>query len=435
MKKQLVLFTVLALLISVGSVSAYDQMWGMRTTLGVDFPEIHASSAGLNTFASVGGWYNGSWSQAANIEIDGGAGLDGSFDFGVDTSQKFSFHGYSYTVYPILDKLNFYGSTGIYAYRAGRQIAADPAGLIIDAPFDGADVTFNFGRSYLSAGVGFTGAVFSDSAEYFLTDSDTGRDSIVAVPRVMEYVEWGMPALTEEINISAFILALQDLTSDDDLAENGNEKFHPVYLELMADGFISESFLYEAALVGLYGAYGDATVLAGLGRLGLSWLPGNANRFGIEVTAATGDDWDRGGYVLGSTTESSLSQYLPVSVVSSRGYVIEFEPGNLTSVALFYARRPRDTFSWEVRTTTFLRNVEGPVSSGLVSETSGSGAFLGQEALVSWFWRPKSDFGWDLKFGVVYAGDPIEMDTELQEFWFDKAPILFRLGFDWSWSF
>lgn len=435
MKKHMPVLILLVFFVSVGSLGAYDYMWGIRTNLGFDFPEVHGTSAGVNTTVGAGGWYKGSWSQAANIEIDAGVGFDGSFDFGVDTGMDITFLGYSYTIYPTLDKLNFYGNLGIFGYKAGRQIVSDPAGTIIDAPFDGLDVTFDFGRSYLSAGVGFTGLTFNDSAEFFLTTADTGSDSLIAVPRIMEYVEWAMPALTEKINLYAYFLALQDFTGDDLLSENGNERFHPFYLELMADGFLSESFLYEAAFVGQFGVYGDATVAAGLGRFGLSWLPGNSNRLGFEVIASSGDGWDRNGYTLGNISESSLSQYLPVSVVLTRGYVIEFEPGNITSFSVFYARRPRTTYSWELRTTTFIRNVEGWVSSSLVSETSGSGAFLCQEALLSLFWRPKSDFGWDMQFGVVYAGDPIELDSELQKYWFDKVPVLFRLGFDWTWSF
>jgi len=188
--------------------------------------------------------------------------------------------------------------------------------------------------------------------------------------------------------------------------------------------------------VGLYGAYGDTTVLGALGRAGFSWFTKPNSRLGLEVTASTGDDWSgRSEYVLGSTGESTLNQYLPASIVSSQGYVVEFEVGNLASLGLFYASRPRESYSWELRTTTFLRPVDGPVSSGLVSQTSPDGAFLGQEALMSFFWRPRSDFGWDLKFGVLYAGAPIELDSELEEYYFDTVPVLFRLGFDWSWSF
>ena len=435
MKKQFAAAALLVLLIPAVSLSAFDQMWGIRTNLGFDFPEVHASSAGVVTTASAGAWYKGSWSQAANMEIDAGVGLDGSFDFGVDTGINVSFLGYSYTLYPILDKLNFYGNSGIYGYKAGRQIVSDPSGLIIDAPFDGVDFAVNLGRSYLRAGVGYTGLTFGDSAEFYLTATDTGRDSLLSTPRLIEYVQWSLPALTESVNLSAYLLALQDFTGEDQLAENGNEQFHPVYLELTADGSLAGSFIYEAAFVGQFGVYGDASVTAGLGLLGFSWIPGNANRLGVEVIASTGDGWDRGGYTLGNASGSSLYQYLPVSIVLTRGYVIEFEPGNITSVAVFYARRPKLTHSWELRSTTFLRNIDGPVSSSLVSQTSGSGTFLAQELLMSWFWRPKSDFGWDLKLGVVYAGDPIEMDSLLQEYWFDKVPMLFRLGFDWSWSF
>ncbi|MCK5735007.1 MAG: hypothetical protein KAH21_00960, partial [Spirochaetaceae bacterium] len=341
------------------------------------------------------------------------------------TSTEFSYHGFYYSLYPNLDKLNFYGNAGMFGYKAGRQLTGDPAGLIVDAPFDGIDFSVDIGEHVFTAGAGYTGLVFRESAEFFMTEIDVKRDSVLSTPRMMEYLLWEMPAAASWLNLSAYFLSVQDLTSTEEQSSYSNSRFNTSYLELYARGFLGESFLYDLSLVGQYGTYksaSEATVLAGIGRLGLSWI-GDHSRLGMDLIGSSGDDWGREGYLLGPTTETELSQYLPLSIVSTQGFVVEFELGNLTSLGLFYAQRPSETFSWEMRTTTFLRTALGPVSTGLVSEV-GNGHFMGQEGLVSFFWRPKSDFGWDFKVGVLYPGEAIVIDSEIDSYF----PVLYRLG-------
>ncbi len=430
MKKITVALILFILLIPAFTLSAYDQIWGVRLDLNLELPEIAGSSFGISTENAVGIWYRGRWSPAANMEVDGGVAFDGDFLFGLTNELKFSFHGFFYTIYPELDKLNFYGNTGIFGYKAGRQLTGDPAGLIIDAPFDGIDFGVDIGKHIFTVGAGYTGLVFRESAEFFMTETDVKRDSALAAPRIMEYLVWDMPAAASWLYPSVYFLAVQDLTSAEDQVAYDNKRFNSMYLELFSRGFLGQSFIYDLSLVGQYGTYDAATVLGGIGRLGFSWLPSTHSRLGVDLIRSTGDDWGRGTYLLGSTTETELSQYLPVSIVSTQGFVVEFEIGNLTSLGAFYAKRPSETFSWELRTTTFLRSALGPVSTGYVDNTS-DGYFLGQEGVMSFFWRPKSDFGWDFKVGVLYPGDPIVLDSEIDAYF----PVLYRLGFDWSWSF
>ncbi len=432
MKKIPVALILLILLIPVLSLSAYDQIWGARLDLNLELPEIAGSSFGINTENAAALWYRGRWSPAANMEVDGGVAFDGDVLFGLTNNLKFSFHGFYYSVYPELDKLNFYGNTGMFGYKAGRQLTGDPAGLILDAPFDGIDFSVDIGKHIFTVGAGYTGLTFRESAEYFMTETDVKRDSILAAPRMMEYLAWDMPAVASWLYPSVYFLAVQDLTSTEDQAAYGNQRFNSMYLELFSRGFLGQSFIYDLSLVGQYGKYDSATVLGGIGRFGISWLPGTHSRLGIDLLGSTGDEWaNRDNYLLGTTTGNELSQYLPVSIVSTQGFVIEFELGNLASLGAFYASRPSDTFSWELRTTTFLRTAIGPVSTAMVPSSSTEGHFMGQEGLISFFWRPKSDFGWDFKVGVLYPGDSIVLDSEIAAYF----PVLYRLGFDWSWSF
>jgi hypothetical protein len=431
MKRYKIILILLIFVIPAFSLSAYDQIWGVRLDLNLELPAIYSSSFGLNSDNSAALWYRGRWSPAANIEIDGGVAFDFDVIFGITTDLQFSYHGFYYLVYPELDKLNFFGNAGRFGYKAGRQLTGDPAGLILGSPFDGIDFSVDVGKHIFTVGAGYTGLTFNRSAEYYMTAADIKRDDIFSSPRTMEYLVWDIPGLANWLHPSVYFLAVQDLTSAEDQAAYGSKRFNTMFLELFTRGFLGKSFIYDLGVVGQYGTYGEATVMGAVGRLGLSWLPGSHSRLGIDITGATGDDWGRGRYLLGDTTETELSQYLPVSIVSTQGFVIEFELGNISSFAAFFANRPTDTFSWELRATTFLRTVIGPVSTPMVQDTGATGHFLGQEGVISFFWRPKSDFGWDFKIGVLYPGDPIYVESEIQAYF----PVLYRFGFDWSWSF
>lgn len=422
---------LLLLLLPLISLSAYDQMWGANLDLNLELPTIVGSTFGLHSENTAGVWYNGAWSPEANIEFDAGVEFDFDVLFGLTTGTDFSFHGFYYDVYPELDKLNFYGNSGIFGYKAGRQLTGDPAQLILDVPFDGIDFNADIGEHIFTVGAGYSGLTFRRSAEYFMTETDLKRDSALSTPRMMEYLAWEMPYVTSWLSPSVYFLAVQDLTSSEEQADYGNERFNTMYLELFSRGFIGENFIYDLALVGQYGSYDDATVLGGIARLGFSWLPGTHSRVGVDLIGSSGDDWDRGSYLLGNTSETKLSQFLPVSNVSTQGFVVEFELGNLASLGAFYGSRPSTTFSWEFRTTTFLRTAIGPTSAHMVSDTTSTSYFMGQEGLFSFFWRPKSDFGWDMKVGLLYPGEPLALDSEIEAYF----PVLFRLGFDWSWSF
>ncbi|MCK5249089.1 MAG: hypothetical protein KAJ98_03940, partial [Spirochaetaceae bacterium] len=253
MKKIPVALILLILLIPVLSLSAYDQIWGARLDLNLELPEIAGSSFGINTENAAAVWHRGRWSPAANMEVDGGVAFDGDVLFGLTNNLKFSFHGFYYSVYPELDKLNFYGNTGMFGYKAGRQLTGDPAGLILDAPFDGIDFNIDIGKHIFTIGAGYTGLTFRESAEYFMTEIDVKRDSILAAPRMMEYLAWDMPAVASWLYPSVYFLAVQDLTSTEDQAAYGNQRFNSMYLELFSRGFLGQSFLYDLSLVGQYG--------------------------------------------------------------------------------------------------------------------------------------------------------------------------------------
>jgi len=440
MKNKILIILLIILIFPMVQLGAYEDDWGVRLDLNLDFPEVWGSVFGITTDDTLKFDYRGRWSDAAKIEFNGGLGFDGTFMLGVDTDFSFSYNGLHYKLYPILDKMNFYGNTGMFGYSGGRQLISDPAGLILRVPFDAVSGSIDIGKHIFRAGAGYTGLQFGQSTEYFLTRTDASRSYssafTLAVPRLMEFASWEMPALTSWMNISAFFLALQDLTSPEDQADSESSRFNAMYLELKVNGLLGSNFMYSAAGIGQFGKYGSLPVAAAAGRLGLSWLPGTRTQLGVDVISTTGDTWNnREEYLLGKTGSSAekLNQYIPVSTVSTQGYVVEFEIGNLTSVSAFFNNRPGKNFSWEIRATTFIRNSTGPVASLYVNDKTVDNAFLGEEGLLTFNWRPKSDFGWSWKMGVMYPGEAINLNLmeEIEKFF----PVLYRMGFDFSWSF
>lgn len=434
--KSLLLTFCLILFFQIQTIQAYDYMFGSRIDLNAEGLELRASHFTASTSDTVNFWYRGSWNPDYKIEFDFNLLFDGDFQFGiVDISTlDLGFLGFDYHLYPELNLLNFTGNLGEFQYKVGRQLIKDPGALIVGYNADAIDLSIKKNIHQFTLGVGYTGVVFNDASQFIMTNTDLSWNEILAPPRLFQYGEWSTSGLFRALDISAMVFLQEDLTPEDKLS-SGEARFHSQYLELMIRGFLGSSFLYDLALVGQSGQYGDVSTLAGVGKLGIAFLPGNnRSRIGIEVTAATGDDWGRSHYYLGDieAEKEQLNQYIPVSSVSTQGYVEKFELGNLMTLGAFYSQKSRsDKFSFELRTTSFIRVKDGPVSSTLVIDTGSSDPFLGQEGLIKLFFRPLSDFGMSTQLGVLYVGDPIEIDDNIEEY----LPVLFRLGLDFSFSF
>ncbi len=433
MNRSLLIFILIILIIPGASLGAYDHDWNILLGLNFELPDIAGTTAAITTKDSIGFRYQGSWNEYANIKARLGLGFDGNLRFTVSSGFKFSVPTFQYGFYPKLDTLAFFGRYDRFGYTVGRQVLLDPAVLIVNAPVDGILATADFGRHIFSAGFAYTGLTFKSSSRYYVSPNDLSSNAFeLSEGRLIEYLSWEMPSLADWMNLKFMFLASQDVSGS-------AAPFHSMYLEFVTNGFLAKGrFLYDLSLVGQYGT-GSVSTLAGIGRLRMSWIPEGPSRLGVELTASSGDTWaDRGEYLLNSPASTSLNQYLPLSTVSTRGYVIEFEVGNLASLGLFYSRKPRSNYSWELRTTTFLRMADGPVSTFLVkAPTDGGvgGAFLGQELLASWLWRPRYDFGWNIKLGLMYTGSPVMLESFLQDYYLGIVPVMFRTGFDFSWSF
>ena len=406
-------------------------MWGVNLNLlSLKAPTFSSTTVTMDQTQKIAFWFRGMASDALKFELDGGVGFGFGWNFVLEENGQFSSANQSYNVYPILNKFYFYGGKALFAYKIGRYMMSDPGNLILNTPIDGIDLSLNFGTQSFILGAGFTGLQFNQSIAVSMTQTDLDRaesKTLLATPRIIEYLSWTMPS-NLWLQPKVFVLAMQDLSSDKDLTQS--EKFHSMYLELSSRGFLGKSFIYELALAGQLGYYGTTTtVLAGSGNLKFSWLPNPKIQVGVEGIASTGDNSKRTLYELTGTegeSESQLSQYLPISSVSSRGYALSLGLGNVISATAFFKYSLSKAFIWELKTTTFLRPVDGGVVSTTMVGRDVAGAFIGQEALIGFSGAPSANFRWNVKVGALFYGDIVDLHSVFQ----NALPVIPRVGFD-----
>jgi len=420
--------------VAASPLAAYDHIFGARLDLNAEAPEMQGTVFAVTTTDSFSLWYEGSWNDMFNIEADAAVVYEADYRLGIafDTLD-IGYLGSEAVWYPDVRALNVFGQAGRFYYRAGRQTFQDPGLLVISNPSDGILFGAQLAGMTLDFQGGYTGLVNYNATSVTMTVNDLVSDTWGS-PRLLEKVSWSWPGILRQMSLSASLIAQQELRDTADMLE-GSEKLNSQYLEVMADGFLLAPLAYRLTAVGQTGSYGDdISLLAGIGRMELTFLPRRSNAaMGIDLIYSTGDSWDRGDYYASSIAEGKdkLNQYMPISTVSSLGFVEVFELGNITTLGAFFSINPSDKFSAELRGTTFLRTSAGPVSSSLVIDDGNDEMFIGQEGLLSFFFRPVSDVGFSIKTGVLYRGDIVTIPEELEPYF----PVLMRVGFDLSLSF
>ncbi len=440
MKRRIYLLVcVLVLLVSSG-LGAMESMWGGRVKQGLDFPEIKIAGCAFNTSTMASAWYSGKWSSGLRLRAEAGVGVNLGFPFTCNIDNTIQFDVLHYSVFPVLNVLNVYGYSDTFHYKAGRQMAVDPALIIIASPFDGFSGSIQKGGQLLWFGAGYTGGTFRQSSNYSMTlldlpGGDMSPRSFFSASRFLEYAGWRNAVLTPWMDLSVYILAVQDAVTQKTLDSYNAKAFYPVFLEVKGQGSINDSWMYSIVLAAQYGICGSTHVLGGAADLMAAWLPDEKSQLSLRLRTASGDNpAARTQYRMGAPSAAMLHQYTPVSRVGQSGFVVPFESGNITAVSLTWKKKFTNSFAVTGQTTTLLRSTGGVVSSTLVP-TTDNGHFLGQEALVHCVWRNYSDFGWDLQFGLLAAGNPIQLAPHFQTAYLDKAPLMARLNLNCFFSF
>jgi hypothetical protein len=430
MKKYLIsLFLILPVFLS-----AYEHTGGARIDLGVKAPDINGTMAEATTTDSFSLWYKGSVNDLVNFNLEGALAYKGTAGFAVNLSQEFSYLGLDGDFYPNIKAANVYGSYENIYYRAGRQRMRDASGLVFAHQADGASGGILLGPGTLRAKLGYTGLVHYLASTVAMTRSDlTQRDgSSLGSPRLIEELGYSFPELLgSKMSMDVSFLAQQDLLDDSDVSA-GSEKLNTIYSQLRLDGYLLPFLAYEGGFIYQMGNYGSVASNGTATELKLFFLPGySSSLVSLSGLVSSGETWDNRSDYYGQGASGDQNQFMPISSGAGKGYVVNLTPGNLTSLELLINLSSSKKFATEISTTTLMRTVDGPVSSSLVVDNGVDDLFIGQEALLSFLFRPTSDFGGSFKMGALYPGECITINELLE----DYLPVLFRVGFDLSFSF
>ncbi len=429
--KKIIILLFFAFILTL-SLSAYEHVWGTRLDLNVSAPDINGTTATLSSLDSFTLWYEGSFSPALKLRLDGALGFNFATTFAVDVHKDLQYVNTAGDLYPDIKTVQVFGSYGIFDYRLGRHLYTDPSRMIFSQALDGLDLGIRLGPGTLRVEAGYTGLIHFLASSQSMTKNDvTDRsDTFFGSPRLIETLSYKYPELWQEhLSLVASFTAQQDLQND---LVAGTEKLHTYYLHLGVNGFLIPSLGYEANAVYQRGFYGENSATGFLGSAKFLWFTGWGNSFvTLKGVFSSGDKWkDRQDY-FGAGVTGETNQFTPITSCGSVGYVENFSLGNISAGELLINLSKTRRFAAQISTTSILRNVNGPVSSSLVINNGKDSAFLGQEVLLNILGRPSQNFGIGFKAGVLAYGEAITINTLLE----DYLPVLFKAGIDLSFSF
>lgn len=411
MKKVLLVSAALFLVFSPLSAVEFD--WGgvlQNASDGVSLNDLHISQMDSLTV-----WLELAVSPMLNFKASGGYRFkyDSSAEDPVDHIPEFG-------------ALYGYGSNKTINWKAGRFSIKDLNNNLFNTIWDGAQFGYRNATFRLESGVGFTGLLFSDNSNVRMTALDyeiLSANTLLASPRLAEYVEAAFYILPGDGALTAAFLAQQDLRSADDL-ESGDALLHSFYLNLGLKGRIGSFLFYnlygntEAGLYDMPVDDGDIIpLIAGAGGLKLT-IPLNLPLKPLitaDLYYSSGGKWDERGDYEGSDIspdEDMLFQYTPFSA-QNVGYVYSIGRGNLFYGDLKVSVTPLSFLSVALESLTLFRSVNGPVSAlPLTGETVDS-PYLGEELTLAVNIKPFSDLGFQVKGGVFLPNDAV-VDNGIQ---------------------
>ena len=430
MKKALLIIMILL----PSLLSAYEHTGGVRIDLNAEGPDIYGTVAEFTSTDRLSLWYKSSINDLFKLSIDAALVYDANARLAADLNQNLSYLGIEGIFYPDITALNVYGNYSGFEYRAGRQMFSDPSGLIIGHALDGLNTSVRLGPGVLSGTLGYTGLVNFDAADITMTSSDlVEKDgSFFGPSRLIESVSYTYPELLGTyMTLTGAVTAQQDLIKSEDIV-SGSEKLNTVYMQLGLEGFILPFLMYDSSLIYQVGKLGDLTSNGYLGELKLYLTPGGMNSYlSLGAMISSGEKWENRGDYYGKNATGAQNQFIPVSNSGSRGYVLDLDLGNLSAFEVLLSLSGSNKFAFELSTTTFMRTVNGPVSTSMILDNGEESLFIGQEALMAFNFRPVSDFGASIKMGVLVPGEAIIINEYLEPF----LPVLPKVGLDLSFSF
>jgi hypothetical protein len=340
-----------------------------------------------------------------------------------------------------------------FVTQAGRISLREASGLVYNQSVDGAAMRIQAPGSVTRFGIGYTGLHFAPSSQIVVSIADTQvpTDETFATisPRVVGTASVVLSDLLprQEITLSgAFQEDLRPLLDQEDIIQPGDTEFRPEasgpvdtqYASLGIGGGITSALFYQ-----VWGVYNAGSMLTyvideetGTGVYQPTPIQGIATSAGLtyfmpqtlsmrisgKFTYTSGDA-DHGTYYEGNQ-EGKSTLYLPVtqSVAS-----IAFAPklGNVMFGELHLSLRPfasmQSRYLSNLQVSTdgymFFRSTEGAVSATGVNSGVGD-KYLGTEADIRLSYRPFSDLGVGIGFGMFFpntaSSSPMATDQNVK---------------------
>jgi hypothetical protein len=302
-------------------------------------------------------------------------------------SAGFSFRvkdGFYFVPELLRTEINFrFGGSAI---RAGRIYYSDPLGFIAGGLFDGAQFSHNTSAGIFSAGVWYTGLLYTETAKITMTDTDMDMyeaeldygdfaDTYFAPRRLLASLDWEHPSIAGLFSLRAALTGQFDLTGAD-------EKLHTQYLTVKAS-IPLKSLLFEigGSLETLQTVLSDDSkfTMAFAGDFGVFWTP--PLNFHSRLSLS--------GHIAGGGADGFTGAFVPLT---TKGYGGVFQPklSALSILALDYTARLGETIGAGLSASCFVRNDLSTYTSYPAGEDS-KGYFLGTEFFAGIVWSPVSD--------------------------------------------
>jgi len=325
----------------------------------------------------------------------------------------------------------------VTGFQVGRFQVSEFSGAVLRHILDAA--SFNIGLPFMQIRVtaGFTGVLFRQRSSILITSqdfTDAGGDGILAPAKLIGIASVKLPELFLRQTVDVAYLTQYDFRFLFDDTIDGSLGTH--YAGVGIGGPIVGPLYYSAYGYLRVGNTLDSTgseilVLSGIGGGRLRIFLRQALDSVITVGGAysTGDR-DAESYTEGSTDELD-SVFLPMST-SPFGLVFSPRFGNLALVRVGYSLKPLVNtgarvlrgFQVKVDLFSFFRPVPGPVSEGGI-DTASTSRWLGFEGDVRIGFRPLSDLGASLSYGIFIPGTAFEAEAD---------DLRMKLSFDLSLS-
>jgi hypothetical protein len=285
--------------------------------------------------------------------------------------------------------------------KAGRIPCRDPLNVVMNGLFDGLALSFDLGKTRLSAGAFYTGLLYKKTAYITMSSGDYADyydgDLYFASRRLVFSLDWEFPGVfNTEGKFDLGMTGQFDLNEPENRIDQtgqteGDGKVHSQY----AFGKFTLPFLNKfnaglGALLGIIEETGRSPGLCFALSGGLAWLPpgGMNDRLSLNMALSSGA-WN-----------DTVRAFLPINTIA-QGKALRPKLSGLALGELDYTLRLHTSLAAEIQAAYFFRTDSQTYSDPGLDGASLS-PLLGAEVSGGLAWTPVSDISFTLGGGAFF---------------------------------